>query len=172
MTRFASSESRPIGTLAAAALLLVLSVAAKPSVPCPLAGAPSSALPSSLAASPAAADKGKPATAELSVGSSVEYRFEKMPPLKAMSPAALAMYAGTYVSQELLDARYRISVEGGRLMLAMRTLPPTPLQPMAPDMFVAAGIGNIRFTRDKAGRIAGFALSVGRAAGIMFERES
>ncbi len=114
--------------------------------------------------------KGKPAAAELSVGPSVEYRFEKMPPLKAMSLAELAKCAGTYVSEELLDARYTIRAEDGRLTLAMRTIRPTPLQPMAPDMFVVPAIGNIRFTRDKAGRIAGFALSVGRAAGIMFTK--
>ena len=114
--------------------------------------------------------KGKPAAAELSVGPSVEYRFEKMPPLKAMSPAELAKCAGTYVSEELLDARYTIRAEDGQLTLAMRTIRPTPLMPMAPDMFVAPRIGNIRFTRDRAARIAGFALSVGRAAGIMFRR--
>jgi hypothetical protein len=120
-----------------------------------------------------AAEKAMPATSELSVGETVEYRFAKVPPLKAMSPVELAAYAGTYVSEELLDVRYTLSVEKGALMVAMRTIAPTPLKAMAADKFAVPDLGcNLVFTRGKNGRIDGFALSAGRAAGIMFKKAS
>ena len=55
--------------------------------------------------------RGKPATARMTVGKSQEFRFIKAAPLKALGAAELAAYAGTYVSEELLDAKYRISVD-------------------------------------------------------------
>jgi CubicO group peptidase (beta-lactamase class C family) len=119
------------------------------------------------------ADKGRPATAELVVGSTAEYRFAKAPRLGALSAAALAACAGTYMSAELLDARYTISVRSGQLTVAMRTFPPTPLKAMAPDKFAVTDIGcNIAFTRGKDGKVNGFTLSVGRASGIAFKRIS
>ena len=69
------------------------------------------------------AEKGKPATALLTVGKTQEFRFAKAAPLKAMGAAELAAYAGAYVSEELLDARYLISVDKGTLVLKTRDYP-------------------------------------------------
>jgi CubicO group peptidase (beta-lactamase class C family) len=118
-----------------------------------------------------AAEAKKPATAELAVGSTVEYRFEKVPPLVALSAAELSAYAGTYVSEELLDARYTLSVKKGQLLVEMRTIPPTPLKAMAPGRFAVPDIGcNLEFTRGKDGKVDGFTLSAGRASGIAFRK--
>jgi CubicO group peptidase (beta-lactamase class C family) len=115
-----------------------------------------------------AGEKDKPATARMAVGTSLDFRFEKQAPLKALDAAALAAYAGPYVSEELLDARYVISVDKGRLVLKTRTAPRAELKPMAPDKFTVPGYGlNIEFVRT-GGRVSGFTVSVGRAAGIAF----
>jgi hypothetical protein len=44
---------------------------------------------------------------------------------------------------------------------------------MAPDKFVVPGYGlNVEFGRGKGGQVAGFTVSVGRAAGIEFKRDT
>ncbi|HMA54272.1 MAG TPA: serine hydrolase domain-containing protein, partial [Acidobacteriota bacterium] len=89
-----------------------------------------------------------------------------------VSPAELAAYAGAYVSEELLDTRYLLSVDKGTLVLKARDTPRVELKAMAPDKFTAPGFGlNIDFVRGKGGRVTGFRLSVGRAAGIAFSKD-
>jgi CubicO group peptidase (beta-lactamase class C family) len=118
-----------------------------------------------------AAAKGKPATAKMTIGKSQEFRFVKAAPLKALGAAELAAYPGTYVSEELLDAKYRISVDKGMLVLKTRDTARAELKAMAPDKFTLPGYSmNVEFTRAKAGRVSGFTVSVGRAAGISFTR--
>ncbi len=98
-------------------------------------------------------------------------RPEPKTPTIKLSAAELGAYAGTYVSEELLDARYTMSVKDGQLMVAMRTIPPTPLRATGKDKFTAPSIGvDIEFTRDKGGKIDGFTLSAGRASGIAFKK--
>ena len=119
-----------------------------------------------------AAEKGKPARAKLNIGTSQELRFEKAAPVKALSAADLAEYAGTYVSEELLDVRYLISVQKDTLMVEMRTFLPAPIRAMAPDKFVRPAYGfNAEFTRGKDGKVNGFMLNAQRAAGIAFVRK-
>jgi hypothetical protein len=120
----------------------------------------------------APAEKAKAARARLAIGTSQEFHFEKAAPLKATSVAELAEYAGAYVSEELLDARYAISVDRDVLFVKTRTVARATLKAMAPDKFMAPGFGlNIEFVRDRGGKVTGFALSVGRAAGIVFVKE-
>ena len=120
----------------------------------------------------AAATKGKPATARMTIGESQEFRFLKAAPLKALGAAELGAYAGTYVSAELLDAKYRIAVDKGALVLKTRDTARAELKAMAPDKFTLPGYGmNVEFARAKEGRVTGFAVSVGRAAGIEFGRD-
>jgi len=120
----------------------------------------------------AAATKGKPATARMTIGESQEFRFLKAAPLKALGAAELGAYAGTYVSAELLDAKYRIAVDKGALVLKTRDTARAELKAMAPDKFTLPGYGmNVEFARAKDGRVTGFAVSVGRAAGIEFGRD-
>ena len=87
-------------------------------------------------------------------------------------PAAeLAAYGGAYVSEELLDAKYLLSVDKGTLVLKTRSTPQAELKAMAPDKFTIPGYGlDIEFMRGKGGRVTGFTVSVGRAAGIAFSR--
>ena len=87
------------------------------------------------------------------------------------SAAELAAYSGTYVSEELLDARYALSVKDGKLAVSMRTLPPTALEPNGKDKFTLPDFGcSIEFTRGKDGAVEGFTLSAGRASGIAFKK--
>ncbi|HSQ79308.1 MAG TPA: serine hydrolase, partial [Candidatus Bathyarchaeia archaeon] len=94
----------------------------------------------------------------------------KLPAIKP-SAAELASYAGTYMSEELLDARYTMSVKDGQLMMAMRSLPPTVLKAAGKDKFTLPDFGvDIAFTRDKSGKVDGFTLDAGRASGIAFRK--
>lgn len=79
---------------------------------------------------------------------------------------ALALFAGDYESAEL-DTRWRLVADGAQLKLQRRRGPDMPLTPAFADAFTGAG-GLLRFERDGAGRIAGFAIDVGRARGIGF----
>jgi CubicO group peptidase (beta-lactamase class C family) len=116
-----------------------------------------------------AGEKGRPARARLFIGSTQEILLEKAAPLKALSANELAEYAGTYVSDELLGVRYTLGVEKDKLTVAMRTMAPAPLQAMAPDEFSLPAYGfNAEFTRGKGGKVDGFTVNAGRAAGIVF----
>ncbi|MGA2362115.1 MAG: serine hydrolase domain-containing protein [Candidatus Aminicenantales bacterium] len=89
--------------------------------------------------------------------------------LRPLTPAMLNDYAGTYVSPELLDARYQIRVDKDKLVLKTRTIPRAEMKAMAPDKFIEPESGaNIEFVRGKGGKVTGFKLAVGRAAGIEF----
>jgi CubicO group peptidase (beta-lactamase class C family) len=117
------------------------------------------------------AERGQAATARMTVGQSLAFDFVKAPPLPALDAAALAGYAGPYVSEELLDARYVIGVDKGALVLKTRTVPRAGLTAMAPDKFTVPDYGlNLEFVRNGDGVVTGFTVSVGRAAGIAFAR--
>ncbi len=114
-----------------------------------------------------AAEKGKAPTARMTVGKSLEFRFAKAAPLKAMGAAEMAGYAGTYVSEELLDAKYVISVDKDTLVLKTRDVARAELKAMAPDKFTVPGYGlNVEFVRGGGGKVTGFTVSVGREHGI------
>ena len=117
----------------------------------------------------AGADNDRPKRSRLSIGTRLDYRFEKAAPLKALSANELEEYAGAYISEELLGARYTLAVEKDKLTLGMRAMAPAPLQPMAPDKFALPAYGfNAEFTRGRDGRVKGFTVNAGRAAGIVF----
>lgn len=119
---------------------------------------------------PAAA--GKPAKIKIARPGNEEEFYEKAAPLSPLSATRLAEYAGTYVSPELLDAKYQIAVDKDKLVLKMRSIPGAPLKAMAPEEFLEQEFGaNIEFLRGKGGKVAGFKLAVGRAAGIEFIRK-
>jgi CubicO group peptidase (beta-lactamase class C family) len=93
----------------------------------------------------------------------------KAEPVKALSVEELKEYAGTYVSEELLDVHYKLTVEKDMLKIEMRTLKPAPLKALAPDKFLLPSYGlNVEFVRGADGKVSGFTVSVGRAAGIAF----
>ena len=121
-------------------------------------------------AAPAA---GKPGTLRLVIpGQEEAETYVKAATLSPLAAARRAEYAGTYVSRELLDARYEIAVEKDGLILRMRTVPRAPLKAMAPDKFQDSEFGaTIEFVRSKSGTVTGFKLGVGRAAGIEFVKK-
>jgi CubicO group peptidase (beta-lactamase class C family) len=115
------------------------------------------------------AEAGRPATAVFK-GRGDAMKFIKAAPLKPLTEAQLGGYAGTYASEELLGAEYRLGVEKGSLVVNFRSFPPTQLKAMAPDQF-SAGFFNLDFLRTGSGKISGFELSMGRVAGIMFVKK-
>lgn len=101
-------------------------------------------------------------------------------PAFAPSDAQLAEYAGAYSSAEI-DPLYELKVQtvhvagtpaetdGPHLILFRLKNGPDPLQPVTKDFFTA-GVGKIRFTRDRQGAISGFLLSTGRVTNLRFVR--
>jgi len=57
------------------------------------------------------------------------YDLAKAAPLAPLTAAQLNEYAGEYVSEELLNAKYRFVVENGALIAKFRSLPPRPSRP-------------------------------------------
>lgn len=85
------------------------------------------------------------------------------------SRARLAGYVGRYRSEEL-DVEWSIALGGDTaLVLSRRRTPDQRLTPLYADGF-GGGVGNIRFTRGKDGRVDGFLLTSGRIRHIRFER--
>ncbi len=115
-----------------------------------------------------AAVPAKPAGATVRIRGDESYDLAKAAPFKPLTDRDLAAYAGTYVSEELLGARYGIVVEKGGLVINFRNPIVGALQAMAPDKFTTSGL-NIEFAR-RGGRVTGFDLSVGRAARIEFKK--
>jgi CubicO group peptidase (beta-lactamase class C family) len=116
---------------------------------------------------PAAGDK--PRRLLQSFGDRKPDVFESVPP-STPTPAELADYAGSYVSQEI-EAVYRMVVQEGKLMLTRLRHRAAPLEPRTLDAFTAE-IGTIRFTRDSNHRISGFVLNSGRIRNFRFTRRA
>lgn len=105
-------------------------------------------------------------------------QFDGMPAMVASRfvPAALSekelqAYVGMFHSDEL-DVTWPIVLHEGKLAIRNETTRlVTSLQPLAPAMADAFNgeTGFIRYTRDAAGRITGFDVSVFRMRGIRFE---
>ncbi|MDP3773764.1 MAG: serine hydrolase domain-containing protein [Gemmatimonadales bacterium] len=83
--------------------------------------------------------------------------------------AALAAYAGEYVSLEL-GARARFLVRGDTLMLDLGWRSSTPFLPLYRDGFGNDDVGLARFLRDPRGRITGLVVWSGRVRHLRFER--
>jgi hypothetical protein len=81
--------------------------------------------------------------------------------------AALASYAGDYVSTEL-DSRYHVSVVDSTIVLRTGTSSGITARPVFTDTFVSGQI-TIEFTRTR-GRVTGFRISHPRARDLGFAR--
>ncbi len=93
-------------------------------------------------------------------------------PFSAPGIAELAAYTGAFVSEELLGATYVIKVVKDKLVLKRRDIPEAELKAMAPDKFALPAYGfNAEFTRGNDGKINGFKVNAGRAAGIVFVKK-
>ncbi|HKI01745.1 MAG TPA: serine hydrolase domain-containing protein [Thermoanaerobaculia bacterium] len=92
-------------------------------------------------------------------------------PLELAIPTAeeLAGYAGRYHSEELAATHEVVAAEGG-LALRLGAAPfAAPLEATAKDQFTLQG-AVLDFLRDGAGRVSGFAVSLGRIKGLRFEK--
>ncbi|MEP7384721.1 MAG: serine hydrolase domain-containing protein [Gemmatimonadota bacterium] len=92
----------------------------------------------------------------------------RLPPAPVLTTAQRQAYAGRYVSAEL-DSWAVIRVQGDTLMARMRWGEWLPLEPLAPDTFVAVA-ARVDFTRDRTGAVSGFRLSQARTRGVVFDR--
>jgi CubicO group peptidase (beta-lactamase class C family) len=96
--------------------------------------------------------------------------FERVDPT-ALSPSALAAYAGRYGSDEIrID--WWLGVTDGHLMAAKwgRPLHEHPLLPIARDMFVTDSHEFFHFERDARGKVHGFVYGVDSPDGIRWVR--
>jgi CubicO group peptidase (beta-lactamase class C family) len=93
----------------------------------------------------------------------------KAPSAPALDRAALASYAGPYMSAEL-DATYRIEAGDSTLTLRTGETPGLVARPVFPDGFVS-GQYTIQFVRER-GQVTGFEISHPRARGMTFVRAS
>lgn len=84
--------------------------------------------------------------------------------------AALAEFAGTYYSDEL-DVEWKVTVARDSVLAIARrrTTPDQPIRIVYADGFTG-GVGSVRFTRNREGRVDGFLLTAGRIRHIRFER--
>jgi hypothetical protein len=91
----------------------------------------------------------------------------------------LAEFTGTYFSAEL-DATYRFTVVGDRLLVRIGQDPPLAVVPAANDQFVIrfaeqaySGVvtATLAFDRDASGTVSGFSLSSGTERGLVFEKQ-
>lgn len=89
-------------------------------------------------------------------------------PKFAPTPAELDAYAGTYYSEEL-DVRYTVARKDSVLTVTLRRRGTLDLRPSFPDAFSVAGIGTIRFIRER-GKVTGFRVTQVRVRNLSFRR--
>lgn len=87
----------------------------------------------------------------------------------APAPGRLQEYVGTFHSDDA-ETTYRISVEGGSLVVWQRPGDTRNLEPLYQDAFAMGGGRIVRFRRGGSGQIEGLSLSLGRVYDMRFAR--
>jgi len=114
---------------------------------------------------------------EALLGDRMEPEEEAAPPTREprervdtldVGAAELRPYAGTYYG-EVVDATYRVVLDGDTLRLEVGNWLDGPMAPVGEDEFRRRFL-RLRFTRDADGRVDGFLVDAGRVRGIRFER--
>ena len=87
------------------------------------------------------------------------------------SAVDLALYTGTYYSQEL-DTYYRLKVKEGKLQVSHLRRPDIILHPIGEDLFQGEAyfLRGTAFTRNEEGAIDGFKVSNGRVRNLRFSK--
>lgn len=85
------------------------------------------------------------------------------------TPAALAQYAGTYVSDEA-EVSYTVTVDSGKVTLRRRPGAALPLSPAYEDGFTSP-MGVVVFTRNRQGRVDGMSLGLGRVRDLRLRKK-
>lgn len=84
----------------------------------------------------------------------------------------LTDYVGTYVSDEL-DVKIAIEQRGGALVARRRPNDSGMMVPAYKDGFISPALGgSVRFQRDGAGKVSGFAIFAGRVLDVRFRKIS
>ncbi len=84
--------------------------------------------------------------------------------------AQLPEFAGVYRSEEI-DIPFRVTLREGTLRLERLKARPAAIDPVVTDVF-SSPAGVLRFTRDAAGRVNGFALEAGRIRNVKFYKDA
>jgi len=98
----------------------------------------------------------------------VPLEFERVEP-HSPTLAELREYVGTYTSDEL-HTTHSIVLEDGKLYLAYRRSPETPLQPTLKDGFTLDAM-RVEFERDAGGRVAGYGIWFDTSWNLRFTRQ-
>lgn len=90
-------------------------------------------------------------------------------PAEEFHPTAveLRQYAGTYFSEEA-EVFYRLTEDGGKLVLKRLRYKPKEMKPQVRDLF--SGDINLRFVRDAKGKVTGLLASTDRARNVRFRK--
>lgn len=94
----------------------------------------------------------------------------RLPQPPRLTSTDAAGYAGRYRSEEL-DTWARVDSRADTLKLRIRWSEWRVLEPVAPDLFVAAGI-QVAFDRDPEGKVTGYRVSASRTLNVGFRQES
>ena len=110
---------------------------------------------------------GEHAGFERRVGTTHPVPFEWRQPV-TLTKATLASYAGTYRSDELAGATYRVTAKDSTLEFVTGTSQPFSARPIFTNAFIGNGY-TIQFT-DAKGRVSGFEVTDGRMRRVRFAR--
>ncbi len=106
---------------------------------------------------------------ELTWGNDEPATYKRMSP-KGLSPAQVAQYVGTYISDEI-EVPYKITrSDDGALQLDWFRHYNTPLRQATRDAFFSNMAGALKFQRNADGEITGFELTRSRSRAIFFKR--
>jgi CubicO group peptidase (beta-lactamase class C family) len=94
--------------------------------------------------------------------------LQRVDPLK-LSTAELSAFAGQYTNAEV-DATFTMAKEDTGLVLRRHARPDIALDPVYPDTFQANLVGLVKFSRDGAGHVTGFAIKTDGVRNLRFER--
>jgi CubicO group peptidase (beta-lactamase class C family) len=83
--------------------------------------------------------------------------------------AQLVDYAGNYYSEEL-DVMHSVSVKDGKPKIRIRALPEREMNPIYADAFITSNLGQIKFTKDSAGKVNGYEVFTGRIRHLRFDK--
>jgi len=119
-------------------------------------------------------------------GDAARYRFEEGGRLRVVSEAdetvyqrveqwapsgtEIAAFAGEYVSDEA-EVTLTVAPEDGKLVLRRRPGTKIPLSPAYRDGFQAAGLGSVRFLRDRSGKVTELSVGEARVWDLRFRKQ-
>ena len=105
--------------------------------------------------------------AKLYLGNDPARVLDRVPKFKP-TPAELDDFTGTYYSEEL-DVRYTVERKDSVLTLNLRRRGKLTMNPSFADAFNVAGLGTVRFIREK-GKVTSFRVTQVRVRNVLFKK--